>query len=321
MLQQYDADTGKLGLALRSHINFKCAAYSPNGSQIATASMEGEVRLWNAQSCVVEHVIQTKEPVSILAYSPCGRWIALRLETGGVKVWDARSESSQHICLDRPPVNSLAFSPNGLNLAVGYRNGDIRVWETSTWICKMVIKGIINLVACVVYPPKSSYLACYYVAGAKGIRLFDEKGEPFQTILEHEKIKSEKFTYSSCGQWIAAADGQKVDLWTYTSNGIKTGWAHATTVKGFFGNVEKVTWRPNATEFATASQDGSIRAWKVEKESGNVSVQLLWGYGGTVLTTLGAVLVGSVGLTNTNQKLLQQRGAIFESSSSANNSA
>ncbi|KAK3830275.1 MAG: WD40-repeat-containing domain protein [Linnemannia gamsii] len=321
MLQHFDADTGELGLALRSHTRFKCAAYSPNGLQIATVSLKDEVELWNTQSCAVEHVIQTQEAVSIVAYSPCGRWIALLMETGGVDVWDARSESSRHQCPGSHAAISLTFSPNGLEFAVGYRGGDIRVWETSTWCRKRIIKGGGRWMAYVVYPPESSRLTCHFESGAKGIRLFDDNGKTLRHILEHDKLKFEQFAYSSCGQWIAAAYGPMVHLWTSTSDGEESNWVHATTVEGFFGRVRNVVWRPNTTEFATASEDGSIRTWKVQEESGHVSAQLLWGHGGTAFTAPGAVLVGSVGLSTVGRKLLEQRGAIFEYPSSANDGA
>ncbi|KAG0375536.1 hypothetical protein BGX24_008961 [Mortierella sp. AD032] len=296
MLQQYDADTGELGIALLSHIGFQCVAYSPNGLQIAVAGWRDEVELWDTQSCTVEYSIYTEYAVSIMEYSPCSRWIALRMKIDGVKVWDSRSGSTWHICPGRPTVTSLAFSPNGVELAVGYLNGEIRIWETGTWDCKMAIKGGVAWLSCVVYPPRSSHLACCYESGTEGIWLFGEKeGNNLQVILEHDEFKV---------------------------NGMESDWAYATTVEGFFGDVRKVTWRPNTTEFATASEDGSIRAWKVEEEeSGNVSVQLLWGYGGTSFTAPGAVLVGSVGLSTTNRNLLEQRGAIFVASSSANDSA
>ncbi|KAG0364103.1 hypothetical protein BGX24_004771 [Mortierella sp. AD032] len=112
----------------------------------------------------------------------------------------------------------------------------------------------------------SSYFDYFW--GTKKIRLFDEQGKNFRTILKHDKFSVEQFAYSSCERWIAAVDERMVHLWTSTSDGMDSDWALATTVKGFFGRVIKVSWRPNTTEFATASEDGSIRAWKVEEESG-----------------------------------------------------
>lgn len=63
----------------------------------------------------------------------------------------------------------------------------------------------------------------------------------------------------------------------------------------------------------SAGDDGSIRMWKVKEESDKVSAQLMWGYGGAVLHTPGAVLVNTVGLSAINRKLLKQRGAVSES--------
>ncbi|KAK3830624.1 MAG: WD40-repeat-containing domain protein [Linnemannia gamsii] len=291
MLRHYSADTGELGLALPLLISLECAAYSPNGLQIAVTSLENEVEPWNTQPYANEHFYQTEDDdaVSILAFSPCSRWIALFTWGRGVEVWDARSGSKQNFDAGYYLVVSIEFSSNGLDLAVGYENGDIRVWDTNTWSRRMVVEADNEERAYVAYPPGSSHLACCHELGT-GIRLFDEKGKMFRTILKHDK-------------WIESS------------------WAYATTIEGFFDVVITVAWRPKTTELATTNEDGSIRTWKVQEESGHVSAQLLWGHGGTAFTAPGAILVGAVGLSTTNRKLLEQRGAIFESSSSANDGA
>ncbi|KAG0272577.1 hypothetical protein BGZ95_011672, partial [Linnemannia exigua] len=321
ILQLYNADTGELCAGLHSYAFVNHATYSPNGLQIAVAGIRGGVTLLNAQSHAVEYFIHTGNAAAFVTYSSCGQWIALGMRTRGVEVWDTRSVIGQHIYSSDTLVASLAFSPNGLNLAVGHVNGDICVLEIRTWSCKMVIKGGHKQGACVVYPPESPHLSCYYRSGTEGIRMFDEKGQNIRTILEYEKFNAELFAYSSCGRWIAAVKGQMVHLWMSTSSGMESNWAHATTVEGFSGSVMAVAWRPNTTEFATTSMDKSIRVWKVDGESAHVSVQMLWSHGLQALTAPSAVLVGSIGLSTTNRKLLEQRGAIFESNSSVSDGA
>jgi hypothetical protein len=86
-------------------------------------------------------------------------------------------------------------------------------------------------------------------------------------------------------------------------------------IDNFFGDVVGVAWRPSTLEFATACEDGSIRTWRlVENEMAEVSVNMVWGSGFTGFVASGAVLVDAVGLSSINRKLLDQRGAVFESS-------
>lgn len=83
-------------------------------------------------------------------------------------------------------------------------------------------------------------------------------------------------------------------------------------IEGFTRTVVDVVWRPSKLEFATASAEGSIRAWQVAEEtdgSGRVSVRLLWSSGPATLATSGAIFHDNVGLSSTNRQLLKQRGA------------
>ncbi|KAF9132330.1 hypothetical protein BGW39_000351 [Mortierella sp. 14UC] len=143
-------------------------------------------------------------------------------------------------------------------------------------------------------------------------RILDDQGTTIRTILKLDGFTIEQFGFSSCGQWIAAAGGWMVRLWKGTS--IEHNWTCVAIVEGFFCDVSEIAWRPNTTEFATASFDGSFRAWNIAEESGEMSVQLIWSYGGSALTAQGAAVVGVEGLSAVNQKLLEQRGAILESS-------
>ncbi|KAG0268735.1 hypothetical protein BGZ95_002326, partial [Linnemannia exigua] len=315
-LQRYNADDGVSDLALRlqgSH--FLCAAYSPTGLQIGTGDWKGGVTLWNAQYGYTERTLSGhSDLVSVVAYSPCGQWIGSGSNDGTVKVWDAFSGHSTLVFSHAASVESIAFSPDGLDIAVGCDYRNIQIWELSTGNTKTIIEsGAWS--AYVVYPPGRSQIACCHTAGGGGIRLFDDEAKTSRTILEYIHFRVDHFAFSSCGQWIATAQGRMVHLWTRISNELDQDWTHATTVEGFFADVSRISWRPNATEFATASEDGSIRAWKVVvEESSNAAVQLIWGHGGTGLAAPGAVLYGVIGLGAIDQKLLEQRGAVFESS-------
>ncbi|KAF9338635.1 hypothetical protein BGZ91_008338 [Linnemannia elongata] len=155
--------------------------------------------------------------------------------------------------------------------------------------------------------------------GDGSIRLWDDDQQlqGFRYILKQDQY-SYKFAFSSCGQWIATTHRSCVRLWRLQSQVQNQQLLPlqdqdcVSVIGGFTRPVEDVVWRPDKLEFATASDEGSIRAWRVveDTKSGRVSVRLLWSSGQALLSASGAILHGTVGLSPIDRKLLEQRGAI-----------
>ncbi|KAF9294028.1 hypothetical protein BGZ88_004560 [Linnemannia elongata] len=85
----------------------------------------------------------------------------------------------------------------------------------------------------------------------------------------------------------------------------------------FFGDITGLGWRPDALEFATSCNDGSIRVWKLvqDEDTGEVKVKMIWSSGCIGLAVSNAIFTDVVGLSAINRKLLKQRGAIIENPS------
>ncbi|OAQ28571.1 WD40 repeat-like protein [Linnemannia elongata AG-77] len=320
--RQFNADSGDVDFVFPDHLhNTYCIAFSPDSLQVAICSND-EVTLWCVESRAASFVISGHESgVKSVAFSPCGRWLASGGFDWKVRLWDTRSGLASHILIGHKGIiQSVAFSPDGRWIASVCMNGTIRLWEVGTGELKADNKVNIGWIRenVVAYKPGcSQVVSCH---GDGSIRLWDDDQQlqGFRYILQQDE-KSYRFAFSSCGQWVATTHNTTVRLWRLPTQDQD----HQTSslqdqdcvsvIEGFTRAVGDVVWRPNKLEFATASYEGSIRAWRVVEDtngSGKVCVRLLWSSGPATLATSGAILHDTVGLSPVNRKLLEQRGAI-----------
>lgn len=113
----------------------RAAAWSPNGDQIAIASTEGGITLYNTRSGtalykLTELSIEPDPPRFQLSWSPDGQLLAGRSkQTDKARVWNTASDQ----LLNSFPWGGspLAFSPNGQFLAGLNEDGQIVFWDPS----------------------------------------------------------------------------------------------------------------------------------------------------------------------------------------------
>ena len=94
--------------------NVRCAVFSPNGCLLATASEDGNARVWNiATGQPVTPVLKRAAPVLHVAFSPDGRQLASSSWGAGVYLWDLSPGKCTHHLYDNQYVEGVAYSPSG----------------------------------------------------------------------------------------------------------------------------------------------------------------------------------------------------------------
>jgi WD40 repeat protein len=256
-VQVWDSRTGKPLLTLTGHRGAVTGvAYSPDGTRLATASLDRTARLWDAR---------TGQPLLVLeghtgrvwgvAFSPDGTRLATAGSDGAARLWDART-GQPLLALPglRAAVMGVAFSPDGTHLATACGDKTARVWDARTGEQVRELKGHVNAVLSVAFSPDGTRLATAGMAGS--VRVWDARtGELLHKLAGHG-LPVTRVAFSPDGTRLAAAGwDKKARVWD-----VRTG-NQLLVLEGHTNEVTGVAFSPDGTRLATAGNDGTARVW------------------------------------------------------------
>ena len=109
-------------------------AFSPDDQLLASASSNGEVRVWKVSSGEEElRVSNHTDSVQFVLFSPDGKWLASAGRDENIFLTDIATRVPTPLPrLHTNDVNSLSFSPNGRYLVSGSNDGTIIVWDVKS---------------------------------------------------------------------------------------------------------------------------------------------------------------------------------------------
>jgi len=162
----WDPATGKVQASLTSSRGLVYrVSFSPDGSQLATASDGGIVRLWNVATHKEEGALQGHQgPVMSLAYSADGKTL-VSADSVEIKLWDVASRKERRAI--KTFCMQLALSPDGKTLATSTSfdpdNKDdkhvIRLWDAQTGKARALLRGHKSHVFAMAFAPDGKTLA------------------------------------------------------------------------------------------------------------------------------------------------------------------
>lgn len=133
-LRFWDPATGNLTSTVHtSQGAVYAAAFSPNGSSIATAGGTG-VRVWDASSHELRAVYTAEEgPAFAVEFSPDGSRMVVGYASGKIIVWDvSTTQPVDTLESHTARVNAVAVSPNGEYFASVAEDFTIVLWNAAT---------------------------------------------------------------------------------------------------------------------------------------------------------------------------------------------
>ncbi|MER7213078.1 hypothetical protein ABT340_38950 [Streptosporangium sp. NPDC000239] len=231
------------------------AAFSPDGSRLATAETGGAVRLWDTATYrrLGSPMTGHEGAVRSVAFSPDGTRLATAGSDGTTRVWDLTT----HEQLGAPmkghddEIRSVAFSPDGSRLVT--TGGKTHMWDLTT-------RERVGV------PMAGTWSAAFSPDGSRLVTADDDGAVHLWDTRTHARIGAPmkghdgvvwSVAFSPDGSRVASAgiDGT-VRIWD-TASREQVG----SPMTGHKGAVRSVAFSPDGAQLATVGDDGTARVW------------------------------------------------------------
>lgn len=231
--------------------------FSPDGTQIISASADGTLKLWDLASVLAmgdEKDIRSMHLSEVrgCAFSPDGTRVISVSADGTLKLWD--STTTQELSIPRlagsPPCG---FSRDG-RLIVATDGNSLKVWEVETGRQIATLSGHARPVSNFYFSSDCKMILS--VSEDKSLRLWDvETGHGLSTRYFQSPVHSGAF--SPDGARIVLAIESTLKLWE-TATG-----KELANLEGHEDSVHYCAFSPDGTRIVSASRDGMVKLWDV----------------------------------------------------------
>ena len=253
----YNTETGEeLALYAGNTGEVHCVSFSPDGKTIASGSDDNTIRLWDLNTGEQLHTLLSHTgSINSLSFSPDGKTIASGSDDNTIRLWNVKTGIHLRTLSEHTDwVKSVSFSPDGSTIASGSKDKTICIWDVETGEHLHTLTEHTQAVNCIAFSPDGRMI----VSSSRDntIRLWNtQDGRLRDTLNENSDRDVVSVAFSPDGHIISGANSgdSKIHLW-HTHTG-----TYITKLSGHSGPVYNVSFSPDGTTIASASNDGTIR--------------------------------------------------------------
>jgi eukaryotic-like serine/threonine-protein kinase len=252
-------------------VGVRGAACSPDGRLVATATAQGQVRLWDMATCTADRDLPTvRGRVNAVDFSPAGDIVAAACGDGSVRLYRVDNATEfERLAVHTGPVFAVTFSPDGRRIATAGavplglegEQGAVRI-QPLTQAPRLGDDDVMTLphparAHGAAWSPDGHRLATACADGL--VREWDVVTGRLLGVFQGHSDDVNWVAWSRDGSRVASASSDgTLRLWKPAD-----GWS-SVELKGPVGQVWEVAFSPDGSRIAGAGADGSLHLWHAE---------------------------------------------------------
>ena len=239
--------------------NVTAVAFSPDGSLLASASMDNTVRTWSTTGAHGQTLFGHTNGITSVGYSPDGQKIVAGSIDGTIRIWETSdAQCIQTIAAHALPVTATVFTPDGSRVVSGSDDATVRIWSAVDGSPVLTLGGQLDSIGSVAFSPEGTLCAS---AGGNGtIQLRNAANGSLAITLPGHTNYTSSLAFSPDSATLASGGGPldpNIKLWRISDGSLLR------TIPATTNGVMALAWSPDGLTLAAGgdSVEENITFW------------------------------------------------------------